>query len=191
MTYTIQPATPAQAPSIANLIIEAMTPDCCLHFVGPQHTLDDFRRIMTELVASEGTQYSHQGTLVALDAQGQVVGALVAYDGARLHALRQPFIDALRLHCQRDLSSISDETQPGEFYIDSLAVLPAHRRQGIATALLQAAAERARALQIPRLGLLVDQGNPNGQRLYARAGFRQVGTANWGGHPMFHLQRTV
>lgn len=187
----IQPATPAYSGAIADLIIQAMTPACCLHFVGPGHTLDDFRRILVQLVASPDTQYSFRNTLVALGPTGQVAAILVAYDGGCLHALRQPFIDAIRQECGRDLTGIDDETGPGELYIDSLATLPTFQRQGLATALLQAAAGRARALSLPCLGLLVDQGNPNGQRFYARNGFQPVGTATWGGHPMLHLQHPV
>ena len=190
MIHAVLPACPEHAPQIADLIIVAMTPDCCLHFVGPDHTLDDFRLIMQQLVAMDHSQYSYRNTLLCLHGS-LVTGICVCYDGALLHTLRRPFIDAMRSRCGRDLSRMDDETAPGELYIDSLAVLPAYRRQGMATALLNAAAQRARDLSIPRVGLLVDQANPAGQRLYARNGFRNVGETLWGGHPMYHLQRTI
>jgi hypothetical protein len=43
----IQEATKSQAADIANLIMMAMTDDCCLYFCGDGYGLDDFRRMMT------------------------------------------------------------------------------------------------------------------------------------------------
>ena len=86
---------------------------------------------------------------------------------------------------------MDDETQEGELYLDSLAVDSNHRRKGIATMLLNAATERARRLGIPAVGLLVDKGNPNAERLYTAIGFRYVNDTEWGGHPMRHLQKSI
>ena len=43
---TIQPAVKEQAESIAQLIMTAMTDECCLFFVGENQTLDDFKQAM-------------------------------------------------------------------------------------------------------------------------------------------------
>ena len=82
---------------------------------------------------------------------------------------------------------MDDETQTGELYIDSLAVLPEYRRQGIARKLLLATKEQANRMGLPRIGLLVDKNNPAGEALYASVGFRYVNDSHWGGHPMKHL----
>jgi DNA-3-methyladenine glycosylase I len=82
---------------------------------------------------------------------------------------------------------MDDETQAGELYLDSLAVLPAYRRQGIARQLLLATKERAVSMGLPVVGLLVDKGNPIGEALYASLGFRYVNDSSWGGHSMKHL----
>ena len=55
----IRSADVAQAPEIASLIMEAMDHDCCRNFAGPDHTLDDFRDMMTRLVAMDDSQYSY------------------------------------------------------------------------------------------------------------------------------------
>ena len=39
---TIIPATPAHAADIAQLIMTAMTEECCQYLAGKEHTLDDF-----------------------------------------------------------------------------------------------------------------------------------------------------
>ena len=182
----IKDARKEQSASIARLIMMAMTDDCCLHFCGVGHGLDDFRRMMTSLVEREDSQYSYKNTLVAMDDE-KVVGVAVSYDGARLHELRQAFIEAAKEQIGKDHSGMDDETQAGELYLDSLAVLPDYRLQGIARKLLRATKEKADQMGLPCLGLLVDKGNPAGESLYASVGFRYVNDSYWGGHPMKHL----
>ena len=183
---SIQPATRAQAPAIARLIMMAMTDDCCLHFCGPGYGLADFLGVMTALVEREDTQYSYTNTCVACDGD-RVVGIAVSYDGGRLHELRRPFLELSLGRLGKDNSGMDDETQAGELYLDSLAVLPDYRRRGIARRLIAATRRRATALGLPCVGLLVDQGNPVGEALYAAAGFRFANLARWGGHGMRHL----
>ena len=175
-----------QSASIARLIMMAMTDDCCLHFCGVGYGLDDFYRMMTSLVEREDSQYSYKNTLVAMDDE-KVVGVAVSYDGARLNELRQAFIEAAKEQIGKDHSGMDDETQAGELYLDSLAILSEYRRQGIARKLLRATKEKADQMGLPCLGLLVDKGNPAGESLYASVGFRYVNDSNWGGHPMKHL----
>ena len=175
-----------QSAEIARLIMMAMTDDCCLHFCGVGHGLDDFRRMMTILVEREDSQYSYRNTLVAMD-DDKVVGIAVSYDGGRLHELRQAFIQAAKEQIGKDHSGMDDETQAGELYLDSLAVLPENRRRGIAQRLLRATKGRADQLGLPCVGLLVDKGNPAGEALYTSVGFRYVNDSQWGGHPMKHL----
>lgn len=190
---TITQATPSQALSIARLIMQAMDYDCCQYFAGPDHTLADFERMMTALVAADDSQYSYRNTLVAIDddADNRVVGICVSYDGKDLHSLRPAFIAAALKAFDRDFSDIDDETQAGELYVDSLAVDADYRRRGIARQLLEATKQKAHDLRIPKVGLLVDKANPNAERLYALCGFAFVADSSWGGHPMKHLQCTV
>ena len=165
----------------------AMTDECCLYYAGEKHTIDDFHRMMTELVEMEDSQYSYRNTLLATSEDGRVMGACVSYDGAKLHELRRRFIDAAKSHFDRDFSNMDDETQAGELYIDSLAVFPEFRGHGIATELLKASIDKARNMGLPMAGLLVDKGNPKAEKLYTRVGFEYSNDATWGGHPMKHL----
>lgn len=186
MTIEVQKATKAQAADIARLIMMAMTDDCCLHFCGVGHDLEDFYKMMVSLVKREDSQYSYTNTLVAV-ADNKVVGIAVSYDGGRLHELRQVFIQAAKEYIGKDHSGMDDETQAGELYLDSLAVMPEYRRQGIAQRLLKATKEKANKMGLPYVGLLVDKGNPAGEKLYASVGFRYANDSWWGGHPMKHL----
>ena len=206
----IREANKSQAAEIACLIMTAMTEDCCLYFCGEDYGLEEltsgracsrsaeqaslrrsrllgaFRKMMTMLVEREDSQYSYRNTLVAMDAD-RVVGISVSYDGGLLHELRRAFIEAAKEHFGKDHTGMDDETQAGELYLDSLAVLPEYRRQGIARKLLLATKERASRMGLPCVGLLVDKDNPVGEALYASVGFRYVNDNRWGGHPMKHM----
>lgn len=187
---TLRPARPADAPAIARLVMLAMNYDCCQYFAGPDHTLEDFRQFLEGLIRRDDTQHSYRNALVAermsLRPEGEVVGVIIGYDGADLHRLRQPFFEGCLESFGHDVTGIPDETQEGEYYIDSLAVASEARHQGIATALLRAVISRESGRQ--PVGLLVDEGNPTAEQLYRSLGFDYVGDNEWGGHPMKHLQ---
>lgn len=188
--YKIRKAEQADAPVLARYIMMAMTDDCCQYLAGAGNNLDDFYRLMTKLSAMEASQYSYRNALVASDEDDNVIGVCVAYDGALLQTLRELFLNNLRTDLGHDFSFNDDETEPGEYYIDSLAVSPEHRHQGIATQLLRAAIQRATALGLPA-ALLVDVNNPNAERLYRSLGFQDMGPKTWGGHGMKHLVRPM
>lgn len=194
----IEQGQKAQASEIATLIMEAMNHECCQHFAGEHHTLDDFHRMMVSLVEMEDSQYSYQNTLVAMDYPEEddsdgatLAGICVVYDGALLEQLRRRFIAAAKEAFGIDYSGMDAETAAGELYVDSLCVKAAYRRKGIAATLLKAAARRAHDLGIACVGLLVDQGNPRAEHLYHKVGFQYVNATSWGGHPMKHLQCKV
>jgi len=182
----IQWATKEQALEIADLIMMAMTDECCLYFCGEGHGLEDFRKMMISLVEADVSQYSHKNTLVAM-VSGKVVGVAVNYDGGRLKRLRRAFIAAAKEYLGKDHTGIDDETQAGELYLDSLAVLPEYRRLGIAKKLVMATKKRAERMHLPCVGLLVDKENPEGEAFYSSVGFQYEGDSQWGGHPMKHL----
>lgn len=184
----ITAAQKSDAPVIAHLIMQAMTGECCQNLAGEHHTLDDFAAMMTALVAMEDSQYSYLNTLTARTEQGEVAGICVSYKGADLHRLRKRFIEEAARQLDRDFSTMPDETENGELYIDSLAVYPQYRKQGIATALLEATIEKAQQARLPA-GLLVDKGNPQAEKLYRKVGFQYVNDTEWAGHEMRHLQK--
>ncbi len=186
----IIPARQEHAEDIARFIMMAMSEDCCRFLAGPLYSYDTFLQMMKLLVMLENSQYSYRNTLVAVSCeQGDEtpVGICTAYDGALLFQLRKPFIDECMATFNIDHSTFKPETQAGEFYIDSLAVLPSHRGKGIASQLLLATQEKAMRLGLP-CGLLVDQGNPNAEKLYRKLGFKHINTTDWASHPMNHMQ---
>ncbi|KXB43870.1 acetyltransferase, GNAT family [Bacteroidales bacterium KA00344] len=182
----IQPATRSQASEIATLIMLAMNHDCCKNFAGEKHTLDDFHRMMTQLVEMDESLYSYRNTLTAVTREGDLMGICTAYDGKDFKKLRTSFIEAARQQLQQDFSDMAAETSAGEFYIDSLAVKSDYQGRGIASDLLRAVIKKHGDNQ--PIALLVDKGNPLAEKLYARMGFKTVDETSWGGHAMRHMQ---
>lgn len=147
----------------------------------------DYPSVLTEVARREGTQYSWQGALVA-EVDGIVAGAVVGYDGARLAELREGTLAVVQRFTGR-VPTIVDETQAGEKYLDSVAVMPEFRGMGVGRELVKGFCERAFAEGHGCVGLLVDYGNPNAEQLYTSLGFVRVDSRPFFGHQMWHLQK--
>ena len=144
--------------------------------------------VFRELAEGEMTQYSYRNALVA-EVDGVAAGALVGYDGARLKELREPIFPLLEKYLGEALQ-IEDECEAGEFYLDSLGVLPEFRGLGVGSQLLTAMRDRAFSEGHQRVGLIVDFDNPRAEQLYTSLGFQRVGEKRFLGHRMWHLQTT-
>ena len=172
----IREAVAADAPLVGRVVLMALHYDDT-HPLAP---------IFTELASREVSQYSYRNALVA-EVDGSVVGAIIGYDGARLKELRKPLFELMR-ETFGDVPAVEDETSAGEFYLDSLAVLPQYRGFGAGGALLAAARDRAFAVGHKRVGLIVDFENPRAEALYNSLGFERVNATTFLGHDMWHLQ---
>ena len=148
---------------------------------------EEYMAVLTEIARHETTQYSWQYALIA-EVDGAAAGAIVGYDGAMLHTLREGTFATLR-NCIGRTPTIVDETSAGEYYLDSVAVLHQFRGMGIGRALVSAFCDNAFAQGHRCVGLIVDYENPDAERLYTSLGFRRVGTRPFFNHQMWHLQR--
>lgn len=178
---TIRQASVEDAPMIAEAIIMAVGEDTVKRFCR-----GDYRAMFEEMARMELSQYSYRNALVA-EVDGVAVGAIVGYDGARLHELREPVFEIMcKYNGERPV--IAEETGPGEFYLDSMGVLPQFRGRGIGGSLLAALRDKAIAEGHECTGLLVDFDNPGAERLYHSLGFRRVEVKDFLGHKMWHMQ---
>ena len=173
---TIRPAVAGDAPLVGRVVLMA------LHY-DETHPLAP---VFAELAAREVSQYSYRNALVA-EVDGETVGAIIGYDGARLEELRKPLFE-LMVEKLGNVPNVEDETSAGEFYLDSLAVLPQYRGCGAGGALLAAARDRAFAAGHERVGLIVDFENPRAEALYNSLGFERVNATKFLGHDMWHMQ---
>ena len=148
---------------------------------------DDYLAVLAEVARGEVTQYSWRYALVA-EVDGVRAGAIVGYDGARLDVLREGTFAVLRARIGR-IPVIADETEAGEYYLDSVGVLPEYRGLGVGRALVAAFCDKAFAEGHECVGLIVDYDNPEAERLYTSLGFGRVGRRLFFGHQMWHLQK--
>ena len=171
------------APMVALAVAMAIDDKEALH----DYCGDNPLSVLTEIARAEATQYSWQFAIVA-ESEGEPVGAVVGYDGARLKELREGTFAVLRRLVGR-VPNINDETEAGEYYLDSVAVLPEFRGQGIGSALVEAFCERAFSEEAERVGLIVEEENATAEKVYSSLGFKRVGERLFFGHKMYHLQR--
>lgn len=190
MEYTVRQATPQDARFIADAIVMAVGDEITRSFAGKDHTVQDVKELFTHLAQMDNSQYSYKNTLVATTPADEVMGLIISYDGALLHPLRKIFISAAKDELDYDLVNLADETSDDEVYLDTLAVYDKFRGNGIASALINAAIERAKPLNKP-VGLLVDKSNNRARRLYESLGFRQVDERPFAGEMMDHLQKEL
>ena len=159
--------------------------------IGDEETLrnycgDDYLKVLTEIASAEETQYSWQNTLIA-EYDGKAAGAIVGYDGALLEKLRNGTFEILHKN-GLPTPTIVNETEAGEFYLDSIAVMPEFRGHGIGGHLITAMRQKALAEGHERVGLIVDVDNPHAKKLYTTIGFKSVGSRLFFEHQMEHLQ---
>ena len=179
---TIRPATEADAALIAQVVAMAIgDEEGVRHYCG-EHYLD----VLADIASQSDTQYSWQQTLVA-EVDGEAVGAVVGYDGGELSRLREGTYGVIRKTIA-EAQPIIDETEAGEYYLDSVGVLPHFQGRGIGRMLVAAFCSKVFAEGHQRVGLIVDRENPRAESLYASLGFRRVGTKPFFGHHMWHLQ---
>ena len=127
MNLSIRKATPDDAGDLAHCLLLAME-DIVLALTGSDSLLRA-RSFLRHFAERENNQYSWQNCWVALRGP-KVVAAANLYEGSRLHELRQPVLDYLRIAYGRELQP-EDETGPGERYLDSTGVLREEQRGGI------------------------------------------------------------
>lgn len=183
----IRPAMPDDAEFLAQVVVMAIRDD---EMVKRNCGGDNYLKVLTEVCAATATQYSFQNTLVAETVSGKLAGAIVGYDGGQLEPLRKATWDIISNHTGF-VPEIADETNAGEFYLDSLGVKPEFRGMGIAQKLIDAMCKKAFALGHTNVALIVDVENPKAEELYSRIGFRRVGERMFFTHKMYHLQMSV
>lgn len=177
-------ATKKDADHIVYHIMLAME-SIIYEFIGI-HEFDKACEFLCYFVAREDNQYSYQNWIVGVK-NTKIVAAANVYDGAKLETLRGPIIAYVQANFNADFHP-EDETQAGEYYIDTLSVIPKYQGKGLGTNLLQFLIEEYVKKEQHILGLLVDDQNPNAKKLYLKLGFKSVGKKMLVGKKMEHLQ---
>ena len=190
---TIVPSLPQHAQLIGKAVTAAIGHELASELAGSDHTVEDVESLFAALAARDDTQYSYVNSLTALDDDGNVMGIVVSYDGAGLIEMRRIFFAEAKTRIgltfetpDGNPDSLPGETDPEEYYLDSLAVFEPYRGKGVARALITAARDRARRAGKP-LGLLVDKNNARARSLYDSIGFIPMGEREFAGELMDHM----
>lgn len=181
----IRKARKEEAPQIAGLFLLAWPVEQIIESNGI--TYEQLYEAVTGISAMEDTIYSYENSFVA-EIDGVIAGAMCGYDGADYQRLKQPVVDLLG---NESGFAQLNETEAGEFYLDSVGVLPGYRGRGIATMLFEAQIKRAASLGHNKAGLIVDVDKPEAEVLYHRLGFRYAGDKDFFGHRMKHMVRSI
>lgn len=164
---TVRTATIEDAPLIADGIFRAF-------LLSEKHPRrEEWMHVLCDVCAQPDTQYSYTNTVIATDDEGRNLGIMIIIDGADYARQRRNMFNQLSSLFTEVFGpgweQMPDEAAPGELYIDSLAVFPHFRGNGIGTSLLQYAINQASSRQLTAT-LAVEPSNP-AKRLYSRMGF--------------------
>ena len=175
MDVVVRPARPDDPAD--GLLFASAAPYYAAYAGGPERAL----RLLRALYPRRGHSASWEVCRVAEDA-GVVVGLLAAFPADAGDELARRFVRLTLTHSPpwrvpalfrhlRATAAVSPRPPAGMLYVDALATDPAHRRCGVATALL-ADAER-QAAEAGLAGVALDTGIENraARALYERTGF--------------------
>lgn len=179
----IRPAQKEDSEFVAPLIVQAMN-DLAMKFT-KSSDLEKSIPVFEYFFQQRRNQYSYENTLVC-EENGEIIGSVTGYDGGKLNELRTPFLDHLSEKFGFEQMP-EDETEPGEFYLDTISVSIHHQGKGIGKKLIEAMIHHAKQKGFEKVGLLVDVENPSAKKLYERIGFKVLKTKNLMGGQYEHL----
>jgi ribosomal protein S18 acetylase RimI-like enzyme len=164
----LRDATSEDAPFIARVVLAG------IELLDMDAALPDNQRVLYEhlvgICRMDDTLYSYRNTRIA-EVDDCAVGALVAYDGARYAKMREKTFGLVQQTSGMDLNHKAMETGPGEFYLDSMAILSDYRGAGIGKMLMRDRVDFALSNGFQKVTLLVDKDKPRLQRYYECEGF--------------------
>lgn len=147
--------------------------ECVLKAVGIKQIKAKQLNDVLNLVKLDYTLYSWRNAIVA-EIEGKPVGAIVAYDGSNYAEMRHNTFALIRKQSGKDFSKMDLETQPGEWYLDSLTVKWGYRNMGIGTQLINAAIQEGLKNGINTFSLACEHDNKKAFQLYLQFGFITV-----------------
>lgn len=135
-----------------------------------------------EYCSDELSMYSWNKSIVAT-VDGKPIGAIISYPGDSYESLRQYTWPKLWGDIDKEtIDKTEVEALPGEYYLDSRAILPEFRGFSIGKSLIEAAIEQGKSLGYNKFTLLVDCNKPKLKDYYAAMGFSETGDITFFGH---------
>lgn len=186
----LRKAVPSDAPLIAKTIMMGMGYELGAGGVPEGRCeLGETGRVLgaiADVAAMEDTIYSYRNACIA--SFGSVsAGCLVSYDGGEYAEKSRHTFALISKSLGVEELRPGTETKAGEYYLDSLAVLPEFRGRSLGGILIGNALEVAQGLGFDLASLIVDKAKPHLHRLYSRLGFRFDGEVDFFGEPYYRM----
>lgn len=178
MTIEIRDARPEDAGIVAWVVLTALDMD------------ESQKERLTETCAEADTLYSWENTRLAF-VDGKPAGGLIAYPGEKYARLRAKTWPRCWDISPETLAATAIETQAGEFYLDSMALLPEYRGLGLGKMLMEDAVQKAAELGFEYASLIVDKSKPGLVEHYSKIGFVKDGSMEFFGHDYFRMKFRV
>lgn len=156
--------------AIADLLFLAME-DLIYNFIGvkDKQKAKDFLIYFTQ---KTNNQYSYENCLV-LEVENEISAAINIYYGSDILKLRKPIELYIKKNYNLEFNP-ENESEEGDYYIDSLGVKENQQGKGLGSKLLDFVINEFVKNKNLTLGLLVDYDNPNAKTLYLRKGFKVI-----------------
>jgi len=163
---TFRQATIDDAPFVALVMMEAVGVPMMEQGEMPSEEL-------TSICLRPDTLYSYKNATIA-EIDGKPVAGLIAYNGKGYHEVKKHTFSLVKVELDFNPMEMDDETKEGEYYLDSLAVLPDYRGKGFGRMMLEKGIEIAREKNLLPI-LACDPHNDNAYQLYRNIGFNEDG----------------
>ena len=168
MAIVIRDARPTDALFLAECILAGM------HLYDFKDIVnDDLADALERITVCEGredTLYTYSRTRVA-EVDGKPAGALLSYPGELYKELRDRMLREYWPAFFIQFGNDDLETDPGEYYLDSLAVHPDYRRMGVGRALLEDGIKIGLSEGFTQIAIVADAEMPHLIKIYQSIGF--------------------
>ena len=145
---------------------------------------------MTEICTHEDTLYSYRHSCI-LEVGGELAGSLTAYDGAIYAKARALTFGLFSARTGNSPVQADFETGSGEFYLDSLGLLPQFRGHGLGKLLIRDALDRAYARGFRLATLIVETDHPRLIAYYTSTGFHEASRLNFLGETYIKMAQEL
>lgn len=135
--------------------------------------------------------YSWKNALIA-EEDVKPIGCIISYPGDKYLQFREYTWPKLWTDIDPELmKNTPHETEPGEYYLDSMAILPEYRGKEIGMKLMQSAMEHGKELGYEKFALIVDVDKPHLHDYYSQLGFQDAGPIRFFTHLFTKMTKTT
>lgn len=178
----IRKANIGDAPLIARCVLDA---------VGVRNFNSDLDKALLEAIKAEcirtDSLYSYKHSNIA-ELDGEAIGCVVAYPGEIYPEARKCTWERINSAIGGESSDSSDyETEAGEYYLDTLVVLPPYRGRDLGRQLVRSVVEQARGNSYDRITLIAEADHPHLLAYYESMGFKRESTLSFLGEKYYKM----